>query len=121
MLIVIKCELQCSLVYRSTTSELLSIGLHHKKSASIILSTFYRPPNYASAEYAKCVFDQQHYIRNDHQTVNSGDINLPDIDWSNRRIKSYQYPKSMSLEFLELPRVCDLEQIANCEHVLQRQ
>ena len=45
------------------------------------------------------------------QFVNSGDFSLPDIDWNNITIKSYQYPRSMSLEFLKLHVLCDLEQM----------
>ena len=40
MLIAVKFGLQCSLVYRSITSETLSIKLHNKKSASVIISAF---------------------------------------------------------------------------------
>ena len=100
MLIAVKSELLCSLVFKSITSDLLFIELHHKKSASIITSAFYRPPNCAPAESAKCAVDELHNIRINHPNCEfcvSGDINLPDIDWSNPTIKSYQYSKSMSL------------------------
>ena len=71
-----------------------------QKSASIIISAFYRPPIWASAESAKCVVDELHDIRINHPICEfwvSGDFNLPDIDWSNHTIKYCQYPKSMSL------------------------
>ena len=116
MLIAVKSELQCSLVSKSITSELLSMKLHHEKSASIIISAFYRPPNCASAESAKCVINELHNIRIIHPNCEfwvSGDFNLPDIDWSNHTIKSYQHPKSMSLEFLKLPFYCNLEQMVS--------
>ena len=84
MLIAVKSELQCSLVYKSTTSELLSIKLHHTKSVSIIISAFYRPPNCASAESARCVVDDElHDVRVNHPNCEfwvSGDFNLPYID-----------------------------------------
>ena len=54
VLIAVKSELQCSLVYKSITSELLSIKLHDIKSATII-SAFYRPPN-CICTVCKCVF-----------------------------------------------------------------
>ena len=63
MLIAVKYELQCSLVYKSITSEMLSLKLHHIKSASIIIYAFYCPPNCASAESARCVVDELHNIR----------------------------------------------------------
>ena len=63
VLIAVKSELQCSLVCKSITSEFIYIKLHHKKSASIIISAFYRPPNCASAESAKCVIDELHDVR----------------------------------------------------------
>ena len=112
-MIAVKPELQCSLVYKSITSELLSIKLHHRKSASII-SACYRPPNCLPAESARCVVDELHGIRINLPSTEfwlSEDCNLPDIDWSNHTIKSYQYPKSMSFEFLNLPFYCDLEQM----------
>ena len=94
------------------TSELLSIKLHHKKSASIIISAYYRPPNCASVESTKCVADELHNICINHPNCEfwvSEDFNPPDIDWSNPTTKSYQYHKCMSLEFLKLPFYCDLE------------
>ena len=116
LLIAVKSDLQCSLMHKSITSKLLSIKLHHKKSASIIISDFYRLPNCASAQSAKCVADELHNIRINHPNCEfwfSGDLNLTDIDWSNLTIKLYQYPKSMSLEFLKSPFYCDQEQMAN--------
>ena len=114
MLIDVKSELPCSLVYKSMTSELLSIKFHLRKSASTMISAFYRPTNCVSAESVKCVDDDElHSIRINNPNCEfwvSGDFNLPDIDWSNHTIKSYQHPKSMSLEFLNLPFCCDLEQ-----------
>ena len=116
VLIAVKPELQCSLVYKCITSELLSIRLHHKKSASIIISACYRPPSCLSAESARCVVDELHGIRINLPNSEfwlSGDFKLPDIDWSNHTIKSYRYPKSMSLEFLKLPFYCHLEQMVS--------
>ena len=72
-------------MYKSITSELLSIKLHHIKLTSIIISAFYCPPNCASTESAKCVVDEQHNIRINHPNCKflvSGDLNLPDIDWN---------------------------------------
>ena len=115
-MIAAKSELQCSLVYKSITSELLSIKLHLNKSASIIIPAFYHPSNCASAKSVKCVVDELHNIRINHPNCEfwaSGDFNLPDIDWSNHTMKSYQYPKSMSLEVLKLPFYCHLEQMVN--------
>ena len=57
MSIAAKSELQCSLVYKIITSDLLSIKLHDIKSASII-SAFYRPPNCAYAVSARCVVNK---------------------------------------------------------------
>ena len=85
-------------------------------SSSIILSAFYRPPNCASNECAKCVVDELHKIRINHPNCDfwiSGNFNLPDIDWSSPTIKSHQYPKSMSQEFHKLPLYCDLEQMVS--------
>ena len=64
VLIAVKSE--SSLVYKSITSESLSTKLHHIKSASIIISAFYRPPNSASAESVKCVVNELLIIRIDH-------------------------------------------------------
>ena len=103
-------------MHKSIASELLSIKLHHKKSASTMISAFYRPPNSASAESAKCVVDEQHDIRINHPSCEfkvSGDFNLPYNDWNNYTIKSYQYLISICLEFHKLPFYCDLEQIVN--------
>ena len=111
-----KSDLQCSLVHKRIKSELLSIALHHIISASNIMSAFYRPQNCASAESAKCVVDELHNICVNHLNCEfwaSGDFNLPDDDWNNYAIKSYQYFISMCLEFLKLPFYCDLEQMAN--------
>ena len=68
----VKSELQCSLLYKSITSELLFIKLHHIKSALIIISSIYRAPNCASAESAKCVVDELHNIH----------INYPNCEFS---------------------------------------
>ena len=70
-------------MYKSITSELLSIKVHHGRSASIIIPAFYRPPNCASAEFTKCVVYELHDIRVNHPNCQlwvSGYINLPDID-----------------------------------------
>ena len=101
-------------MYKSITSELLSIKLHHIKSAAII-SAFYRPPN-CICTVCKCVVDELNKIRINHRNCDfwvSGDFNLPDIDWSNLSTESYQYLKSMSIEFLNLPFYCDLEQMVS--------
>ena len=116
VLIAAKSELQCSLVHNSITSELLSIKLHHQRSASIIITAFNRPPNCVSAESAKYVVDELPNIRINHPNCEfwvSGDFNLPDIDWSKPTIKSYQHPKSMSLELPKLPFYCELEQMVS--------
>ena len=70
-------------MYKSITSKLLSIKLHHIKSASIIIPAFYCPPNCASAELTRCFVDERHDIRVNHpncELLVSGDFNLPDID-----------------------------------------
>ena len=103
-------------MYKSITNELLSINLHHEKSFSIIIAAFYRPPNCVSAESVKCVVvDELHDIRINHPNCEfrvSGDLNLPDIDWSNKK-KYYQYPMSMSLEFPKIPFYYDPDQMVN--------
>ena len=114
VLIAVKSELQCSLVYKGITSMFLSIRLHHKKSDLIIISAFCRPANCASTESAKCVVDELSDIRIDQPTCEfrvSGDFRLPDIDYSNLTIQCYQYSKCMCMEFLKLPFYCDLEQM----------
>ena len=82
MLIAVKSELQCSLVYKSITIELLSMKLHHIKSVTIIIFASYRPPNCASAESVKCVVDELHRISIYHPNCEfwvSVDFNLSDI------------------------------------------
>ena len=65
VLIAAKSLLRCSLVCNCITSVLLSIKLY-KKSASIIISAYYRPTNCASVESAKCVVNELHDIRINH-------------------------------------------------------
>ena len=72
VLIAIKSALQCSLVHKSITSESLSIRLHHGRSASTMISAFYRPPNCASALSAKCIVDELHNIRINHPNSEFG-------------------------------------------------
>ena len=107
-----KSELQCPLVYKSITSELLSIELHHKKSASIIIPAFYRPLNCASAEFTKCVVYELHIIYINHPNCQLWVyryFNLPELSYNQI------LPISLKcvLEFLKLPFYCDLEQMVN--------
>ena len=103
VLIAVKSELQCSLVFKRFTSELLSMELHLITSASTMISAFYPPPNCASSESAKCVVDELHNIRIDHPScvfLVSGDINLPDIDRNNPAITFYNILRVCALKSL---------------------
>ena len=91
VLIAIKSEFQCSLVYKSITSELLSIKLHQIKSATIIISASYCPLSCASTESARCVVEELHDICINHpihEVLICGDFYLPGIDWNNLKCKN---------------------------------
>ena len=116
VLIAVRDDITCSPVLISQKVELVSVKLHLNRVKSIIISSFYRPPNATQDTYSQAAADELSKLRTDHPKSDfwvGGDFNLPDIDWSSLTVTSTQYPHSMSEMYLDIVRHCSVEQMIN--------
>ena len=111
VIIIAKRNLITEEVLNSKKCELLAIKVQtHKKP--VIIAACYRPPK-SKIDVATNICDE---ITSLNATFKNcpiwvgGDTNLPDIDWANNAIVSYQYAKPSNELFLETFDQCCLEQ-----------
>ena len=95
-------------------SEVISVKVRIKRSKSIVVADFYRPPNESSNEHAQTVLDEHARLRQEHNKCKfwiSGDFNFPDIDLPTLAVKSNQYSAAMSSTYLNIRGLCGVEQL----------
>ena len=84
VLIAVREDLICSPVLSSQKTELISVKLQLNRAKSIIISSFYRPPNMTEDTYSSAALEELIKLKHDNQNSNfwiGGDFNLPDMNW----------------------------------------
>ena len=115
VLIAVREDFICSPVLTSQKTELISVKLQLNRAKSIIISSFYRPPNMTEDTYSSAALEELIKLRHDNQISDfwiGGDFNLPDVNWSSLTVTSNQYSYAMTDIYLDILRNCNVEQIA---------
>ena len=103
----------CMLDTSITSCELVSCQIKLKNNTSLILISVYRPPS-SDNHYLNDLCDQLTGIVSSHPNSIfwvAGDINLPDIVWSDHSINGNTYPLNISnifLNFLDTNGLCQI-------------
>jgi hypothetical protein len=116
VLIAVREDLICSPVLTSQKTELMSVKLQLNRAKSIIISSFYRPPNMTEDTYSSATLEELIKLRHDNQKSDfwiGGDFNLPDVNWSSLTVTSNQYSYAMTDTYLDILRNCNVEQIVD--------
>jgi hypothetical protein len=103
-------------VLTSQETELISVKLQLNRAKSIIISSFYRPPNMTEDTYSSAVLEELIKLKHDNQKSDfwiGGDFNLPDRNWSSLTVTSNQYSYAMTDTYLDILRNCNVEQIVD--------
>jgi len=114
VIIIIKNEFYASEVIKAKNCEVLAIKVQCKSKA-IVLAVCYRPPSNNITDIQN-ICSQIQIIQNkfkNHPIWIGGDLNLPDIDWSDNSIKSHQYLKKVNETFLETIDSCHFDQMVD--------
>ena len=107
--LLMSCELDTS----NTSCELVSCQIKLKDNTSLIVVSVYRPPS-TRDHYLNDLCDQLTSIISSHPNSTvwiAGDINLPDIVWSNHSVNSNIYPLNINnsfLDFLDTNGLCQV-------------
>lgn len=100
----------------SQETELISVKLQLNRAKSIIISSFYRPPNMTEDTYSSAALEELIKLKHDNQKSDfwiGGDFNLPDMNWSSLTVTSNQYSYAMTDTYLDILRNCNVEQIVD--------
>ncbi|XP_072042006.1 uncharacterized protein [Amphiura filiformis] len=93
--------------------ESVFVKLTLDKNTALIVGSLYRPPN-NNLEYLEKMCSQIEEIATKFRNAVvwiSGDLNLPDINWTTLTIDGHQYPLSLNQRFLDLHSDIGLEQM----------
>ena len=86
------------------TSELVACQIQLANHSSLIACSVYRLPS-SSVSYLQNLCQQIEMIKTKFPNSAlwiAGDVNLPDINWSNNYISGHSYPVSLNQSFLDL-------------------
>ena len=115
VLIAVKKSLFCQHISTSTNSETLSVKIKLNGQKPLIICAVYRPPDYTFQESIDVVNEIQGMFDKNKGAISlvCGDFNLPDVDWVNQEVKSYQYPKPINEAYIEFAHDLGLSQIVD--------
>ena len=83
------------------------------KTKSLTLGCVYRTPSNNTLDQMEILLNTFDKLDKDDPMWIGGDINLPDIDWSEHRVTGHQYPLIINTTFLEKVQDMGLTQINN--------
>ena len=91
------------LTFADSSSELVACKIQLADRSSLIACSIYRPPS-SSDSYLEDLSNQLSQIHSDHPSSAlwiGGDINLPDINWSNSSVSGHSYSLRLNHIFLD--------------------
>ena len=91
------------LTFADSSSELVACKIQLAYHSSLIACSIYRPPS-SSDSYLEDLSNQLSQIHSDHPSSALwivGDINLPDINWSNSSVSGHSYSLRLNHIFLD--------------------
>jgi len=115
VLLAVHSSLNSHAVEVSTDAELVAAKILAGKQ-SLVVCSFYRPPNNDSSSYMDALTEAITMLsKSDPKAALwlAGDANLPDIDWSNDHVRHHQYSHQISDSFLQVLARTGLEQVVD--------
>ena len=117
VMIAIKKNLNRREISKSTTSEVIFCAIDLSDGKQLVIGAAYRPCSYTldqSAEIVKEIYDMKTHPQYKNAVFwLGGDLNLPDIDWTNQDVIGKQYTVGINLNFLEMSQDLGLSQIVD--------
>jgi hypothetical protein len=116
VLLAVKSHITSSEYSKSKNIEFIAAKIQLSKQKSLIIGSYYRPPNKTDDIYINKTVEEFSSLCNNNKSATvwiRGDFNLSDIDWPSENITGTQYKKSLSKKYLDLFRDTSLEQVIN--------
>ena len=113
VLIRVRAELISEILLTNSSCEIRAVKIHAYHNQELIIIGTYRPPNrdvLYQQELCNCICE----IVRKHPSafiLCAGDLNLPDINWSNESITGYRYPLAINSSTLRMSADCCFTQL----------
>nr|XP_054767499.1 uncharacterized protein LOC129274773 [Lytechinus pictus] len=121
VLLAIRNDLIYDIIDTTGTGEQVFVKLSFGANVKLIIGALYRPPN-SDINYLNDLCSTVENVASKNKKAAlwiGGDLNLPDIDWTNLSVSGHNYPASMNNRLLNMTHDCTLQQMVTFPTRLQ--